>query len=274
MMISFVQFIKADPDFCNTFRFQVGNASFCHEPNLILQYIPRNMHTVFALLCFVVVIHWLIFPYPSGLLHWHCGNLTISPVPAKQPWWIWINNSCEFIMNDCIITTKQRTTKPCAYFLGYSVVVSLRCCSPTVLPKIFRHNSGNHWWFQILSPLNLIQNRRRIMAYLAAYNIIKFRLYMHDPRRPSIEPTGASPAAGVLLVMTLWYIVFQISLTVTIFNYISILIWRHSNGRGDLWTPRCTSSDNREGNMKIKHCCYFLGIVFTTILWCLAPIIK
>ena len=86
-----------------------------------LQYIPRNMHTVFALLCFVVVIHWLIFPYPSGLLHWHCGNLTIAPVPAKQPWWIWINTSCEFIMNDCKTTTKQSTTKPCAYFLGYTV---------------------------------------------------------------------------------------------------------------------------------------------------------
>ena len=79
------------------------------------------MHTVFALLCFVVVIHWLVFPYPSGLLHWHCGNLTIAPVPAKQPWWIWINTSCEFIMNDCITTTKQSTTKPCAYFLGYTV---------------------------------------------------------------------------------------------------------------------------------------------------------
>ena len=88
---------------------------------LQLQCIPRNMHTVFALLCFVVVIHWLIFPYPSGLLHWHCGNLTIAPVPAKQPWWIWINTSCEFIMNDCITTTKQSTTKPCAYFLGYTV---------------------------------------------------------------------------------------------------------------------------------------------------------
>ena len=86
-----------------------------------LQYIPRNMHTVFALLCFVVVIHWLIFPYPSGLLHWHCGNLTIAPVPAKQPWWIWINTSREFIMNDCITTTKQSTTKPCAYFFGYTV---------------------------------------------------------------------------------------------------------------------------------------------------------
>ena len=86
-----------------------------------IQYIPRNMHTVFALLCFVVVIHWLIFPYPSGLLHWHCGNLTIAPLPAKQPWWMWINTTCEFIMNDCITTTKQSTTKPCAYFLEYTV---------------------------------------------------------------------------------------------------------------------------------------------------------
>ena len=83
------------------------------------------MHTVFALLCFVVVIHWLIFPYPSGLLHWHCGNLTIAPVPAKQPWWIWINTSCEFIMNDCVTTTKQSTTKPCAYFLGYTVAINM-----------------------------------------------------------------------------------------------------------------------------------------------------
>ena len=85
------------------------------------------MHTVFALLCFVVVIHWLIFPYPSGLLHWHCGNLTIAPVPAKQPRWIWINTSCEFIMNDCITTTKQSTT----YVLGYTVL-----WMPLLLPAI------------------------------------------------------------------------------------------------------------------------------------------
>ena len=79
------------------------------------------MHKVFALLCFVVVIHWLIFPYPPGLLHWHCGNLTIAPVPAKQPWWIWKNTSCDIIMNDYITTTKQSTTKTCAYILGYTV---------------------------------------------------------------------------------------------------------------------------------------------------------
>ena len=94
------------------------------------------MHTVFALLCFVVVIHWLILPYPSGLLHWHCGNLTIAPVSAKQPWWIWINTSCEFIMNDCITTTKQSTTKPCAYFLGYTVLPPLDTWTYTWTHKI------------------------------------------------------------------------------------------------------------------------------------------
>ena len=105
-----------------------------------LQYIPRNMHTVFALLCFVVVIHWLIFPYPSDLLHWHCGNLTIAPVPAKQPWWIWINTSCEFIMNDCITTTKQSTTKPCAYFMGYTVGLGIHPDSKEDRTSIWRDN--------------------------------------------------------------------------------------------------------------------------------------
>ena len=119
-----------------------------------VQYIPRNLYTVFALLCFVVIIHWLIFPYPAGLLDWHCGNLTIAPVPAKQPWWIWINTSCEFIINDCITTTKQSTTKPCAYFLGYTVWnewnlcfrVPFYSCGLTLIPSwISNHISGKVW---------------------------------------------------------------------------------------------------------------------------------
>ena len=84
--------------------------------------ISQEICTRFLLCCALLwfYIDWFS-PYPSGLLHWHCGNLTIAPVPAKQPWWIWINTSCEFIMNDCITTTKQSTTKPCAYLLGYTV---------------------------------------------------------------------------------------------------------------------------------------------------------
>ena len=101
----------------------------CLHVSLQYTVYPKKYAHGFALLCFVAVIHWLIFPYPSGFLHWHCGNLTIAPVPAKQPWWIWINTSCELIMNDCITTTKQSTTKPCAYFLGYTVIfVPLKFC--------------------------------------------------------------------------------------------------------------------------------------------------
>ena len=108
------------------------------------------MHTVFALLCFVVVIHWLIFPYPSGLLHWHCGNLTIAPVPAKQPWWIWINTSCEFIMNDCITTTKQSTKKTCAYFLGYTVcehhmMMSWHGFTFWITGPLWEESTSNQW---------------------------------------------------------------------------------------------------------------------------------
>ena len=117
----------------------------------VLQYIPKNMHTAFALLCFVVVIHWLIFPYPSGLLHWHCGNLTIAPVPAKQPWWIWINTSCELIMNDCITTTKQSTTKPCAYFLGYTVPSSFALVIKYSMPQM----TVSRWL--ITQPVELFQ---------------------------------------------------------------------------------------------------------------------
>ena len=124
--------------------------------NLILQYIPRNMHTVFALLCFVVVIHWLSFPYPSGLLHWHCGNLTIAPMPAKQPWWIWINTSCDFIMNDCITTTKQSTTKPCAYFLGYTVHITT--------PRLMAESQRG--WYCISLHTLIIIHGHKIVSYI------------------------------------------------------------------------------------------------------------
>ena len=52
-------------------------------------------------------------------------NLTIAPVPAKQPWWIWINTLFEFIMNDCVTTTKQSTTKPCAFFGIYCTPIDV-----------------------------------------------------------------------------------------------------------------------------------------------------
>ena len=142
------------------------------------------MHTVFSLLCFVVVIYWLIFPYPSVLLHWHCGNLTIAPVAAKQHWWIWINTSCEFIMNDCITTTKQSTTKPCAYFLGYTVTI------------LFRDVSIAFEWCEALKGIGNIQ--MYLKTYLTAnilntvetlYNTINFCWSTHK-RHSIARPKG------------------------------------------------------------------------------------
>ena len=125
------------------------------------------MHTVFALLWFVVVIHWLIFPYPSGLLHWHCGNLTIAPVPAKQPWWIWINTSCEFIMNDFITTTKQSTTKPCAYFLGYTVKGNLFCNFDKCVDGTFQQSECSNKLFSVCA--------YSIVVYLVCKKYVSYR---------------------------------------------------------------------------------------------------
>ena len=151
------------------------------------------MHTVFALLCFVVVIHWLNFPYPSGLLHWHCGNLTIAPVAAKQPWWIWINTSCEFIMNDCITTTKQSTTKPCAYFLGYTVDVagwnntskyiaigSQITQQQLFVQRFFQTDNKHHQHMTDPSGLNHQQCRPSLFNAVVMYIMQDFTLYTNN----------------------------------------------------------------------------------------------
>ena len=83
--------------------------------------------------------------YPKKYAHGFCfAVLTIAPVPAKQPWWIWINTWCELIMNDCITTTKQSTTKPCAYFLGYTgwlmVAALMKYISVRLRKHIIEHN--------------------------------------------------------------------------------------------------------------------------------------
>ena len=55
----------------------------------------------------------------TSLALWQSND---CPSASKATLMKWINTSCEFIMNDCITTTMQSTTKPCAYFLGYTVI--------------------------------------------------------------------------------------------------------------------------------------------------------
>ena len=61
----------------------------------------------------------------SGLLHWHWGNHMIAPVPVKQPWKMSFNlshvSSKKSSKNNAITTTKRSTTKPGAFFMGYTL---------------------------------------------------------------------------------------------------------------------------------------------------------
>ena len=80
--------------------------------------------------------------YPKKYAHGFCFavlccgyTLTDFPISIRlTSLALWQSNDCPsaskstlmnmdkyFIMNDCITTTKQSTTKPCAYFLGYTV---------------------------------------------------------------------------------------------------------------------------------------------------------
>ena len=93
-------------------------------------------------ICFVLTIvvilrvpcgfKWSIYPYPSGLLHWHWGNHMIASVPVKWPWrigvksigterhpktcnevwtvWIFLGMYCAWFIQGCVLgdTLRQR----------------------------------------------------------------------------------------------------------------------------------------------------------------------
>ena len=77
--------------------------------------ISQEICTRFLLCCALLLL------YIDWFSHIHQAYIP-GTLPTKQPWWIWINTSCEFIMKDCMTTTKQNTTKPGAYFLRYTVL--------------------------------------------------------------------------------------------------------------------------------------------------------
>ena len=95
-------------------------------PHVCIQYVPRNMHTVFALLCFVVVIHWLFSPYPSGLLHWlalwqsnDCPSASKATLMNMDKYFMWIHY--ERLHNH----NKAKHNKTVCIFLGiYCTCVS------------------------------------------------------------------------------------------------------------------------------------------------------
>ena len=58
--------------------------------------------------------------YSSGLVQWHQNKLTAALLPVKQPWKIWVKYHTDSRWTD-LTTSKQSTTKLCAYFMRYTL---------------------------------------------------------------------------------------------------------------------------------------------------------
>ena len=83
----------------------------------ILWYIPR-----IALSCFIVFCCHLVrgvYPYHSGLPHWHWGKSYDCPMLVKQPWRIWIKLII-WIKRSQWYNHNKSPTKACVYFVGYT----------------------------------------------------------------------------------------------------------------------------------------------------------
>ena len=92
--------------------------------------IPQEICIRFLLCCALL---WLYIDWFSHIHQaYFTGTVAIVTSASKATL---MNMDKYFIMNDYITTTKQSTTKPCAYFLGYTVfictsVVCLYCNVP------------------------------------------------------------------------------------------------------------------------------------------------
>ena len=80
---------------CLVFKSYQETSLFLQQQHI--QYIPRNMHMVFALLCFVVVIHWLIFPISirlTSLALWQsndCPSASKATLMNMDKYFMWIH---------------------------------------------------------------------------------------------------------------------------------------------------------------------------------------
>ena len=57
---------------------------------LHIWHIPRSMHTIRVLWCLIWFLTGQIYPYHSGLLHWHCGT-NDSSRPRDRVTCIWVS---------------------------------------------------------------------------------------------------------------------------------------------------------------------------------------
>ena len=100
----------------------------------------------FAVLCCGYIL--TDFPISIRLTSLALWQSNDCPVPAKQPWWIWINTSCEFIMNDCITTTKHNKTV-CIFLAIYCNYIPRTFFTSSIKVQVDLLALGQYTIFQI-----------------------------------------------------------------------------------------------------------------------------
>ena len=103
-----------------------------HSRHSELQNIIDKKHTVypkkyahaFVVLCFVVVMQSFIMNSYEVFIHIHQGWFAGTGAIVRLPQCQWSKPDGYGKISQCITTTKHSKQKPCAYFLGYTVLDS------------------------------------------------------------------------------------------------------------------------------------------------------
>ena len=87
-----------------------------------------------------------IYPYPSGLINCHRGNLRINQVPVKRPWCIWVKLVCTYMYQT---KTKYIHVHYCLYELYSKPFICVECS--VLLPSLYHSNKFHTYTNNIVS---------------------------------------------------------------------------------------------------------------------------
>ena len=135
----------------------------------VIQYIPRNMHTVLLLLCFVVVMQSFIMDSHEVFIHIHQGCFAGTGAIVRLPQCQWSKPDGYGKISQCITTTKQSKAKTASIFLGIYCMLSVE-----------KHCISNKYYIEFrkyVFYLTFGQNSRTGRENMAKY--IVFALFTH-----------------------------------------------------------------------------------------------
>ena len=130
----------------STFKLKHGWLIPSRNRNIIISTVyPKKYAHGFVVLCFVVVMQSCIMNSHEVCIHIHQGCFAGTGAIVRLPQCQWSEPDGYGKISQCITTTKHSKAKPCAYFVGYTVLI-LAITSVTRDPLITEHNTTSHYF--------------------------------------------------------------------------------------------------------------------------------